>query len=139
VAADADRVPATVAEILRLAAPGGGGGGLPRYASADITVGNLTIRAGDAVSLSPAVAKRDPEAFPDPETFNPARAAGGHLAFGHGPRHCIGAALGRVERQAVFTALPARFPHLGLAVPLDRLHLRADLLTGGLRTLPVRW
>ena len=64
---------------------------------------------------------------------------GGHLAFGYGPRYCIGAALARVELQAVFTALPARFPGLELAVPVDRLELRTDLLTGGLRTLPVRW
>jgi cytochrome P450 len=137
--ADPTRVAGTVEEILRLAAPGGNSGGLPRYAQADITVGDITIRAGDAVVLSPAVANRDPDVFPDPETFDPARATGGHLAFGYGPRYCIGAALARVELQAVFTALPARFPGLELAVPVDRLELRADLLTGGLRTLPVRW
>jgi pentalenolactone synthase len=142
-ATDPTRVATTVEEILRLAAPGGSGGGLPRYAHADITVGSgeeaITIRAGDAVVLSPAVANRDPAAFPDPETFDPNRAVGGHLAFGYGPHYCIGAALARVELQAVFTALPARFPDLRLAVPLDRLQLRADLLTGGLRALPVRW
>jgi pentalenolactone synthase len=33
-AADPTRVPAAVEEVLRLAAPGGGGGGLPRYAHA---------------------------------------------------------------------------------------------------------
>jgi pentalenolactone synthase len=136
-AADPARVAGTVEEILRLAAPGGGGGGLPRYAHADITVGEITIRAGDAVVISPAAANRDPTVFPDPETFDPDRAAGGHLAFGFGPRYCIGAALARVELQAVFAALPARFPHLELAVPVERLELRADLLTGGLRALPV--
>jgi pentalenolactone synthase len=138
-AADPTRVAGTVEEILRLAAPGGGAGGLPRYAHADIAVGGITIRAGDAVVVSPAAANRDPAAFPDPETFDPDRAAGGHLAFGYGPRYCIGAALARVELQAVFAALPARFPDLELAVPFERLELRADLLTGGLRALPVRW
>jgi len=137
-AADPTRVPATVEEILRLAAPGGSGG-LPRYAHADIPVGHVTIRAGDAVVLSPAAANRDPAAFPDPEVFDPDRAAGGHLAFGHGPRYCIGAALARVELQAVFTALPARFPTIELALPVEDLEVRADLLTGGLRALPVRW
>jgi len=137
-AADPTRVPATVEEILRLAAPGGSGG-LPRYPHADIPVGHVTIRAGDAVVLSPAAANRDPAAFPDPEAFDPDRAAGGHLAFGHGPRYCIGAALARVELQAVFTALPARFPTLEPAVPVEELEVRADLLTGGLRALPVRW
>jgi hypothetical protein len=70
----------------------------------------VTIRAGDAVVLSPAAANRDPAAFPDPEAFDPDRAAGGHLAFGHGPRYCIGAALARVELQAVFAALPGPLP-----------------------------
>jgi cytochrome P450 len=135
-AADPTRVAGTVEEILRLAAPGGSGG-LPRYAHADIAVGGITIRAGDAVVVSPAAANRDPAAFPDPETFDPDRAAGGHLAFGYGPRYCIGAALARVELQAVFAALPARFPDMELAVPVERLELRADLLTGGLRALPV--
>jgi pentalenolactone synthase len=137
-AADPTRVPAAVEEILRLAAPGNSGG-LPRYAHADITVGDVTIRAGDAVVLAPAVANRDPAVFTAPETFDPAREAGGHLAFGYGPRYCIGAALARVELQAVFTALPARFSGLELAVPVERLELRTDLLTGGLRSLPVRW
>ena len=101
----------------------------------------MTSRSARATpsSLSPAAANRDPAAFPDPETFDPDRAAGGHLAFGYGPRYCIGAALARVELQAVFAALPARFPTLELAVPVERLELRADLLTGGLRALPVRW
>lgn len=136
--ADPTRVAGTVEEVLRLAAPGGSGG-LPRYAHADIAVGEITIRAGDAVVVSPAAANRDPAVFPDPETFDPDRPGGGHLAFGYGPRYCIGAALARVELQAVFAALPARFPDLELAVPVERLELRADLLTGGLRALPVRW
>jgi cytochrome P450 len=137
-AADPTLVAGTVEEILRLAAPGGGSG-LPRYAHADIAVGQVTIRTGEAVVLSPAAANRDPEVFSDPTVFDPSRPTGGHLAFGYGPRYCIGAALARVELQAVFTALPARFPTLELAIPIERLALRADLLTGGLTTLPVRW
>ncbi|HEY0814437.1 MAG TPA: cytochrome P450 [Pseudonocardia sp.] len=136
-AADPTLVAGTVEEILRLAAPGSNG--LPRYAHADIAVAGTTIHTGDAVILAPAVANRDPAAFPDPTRFDPAHAAGSHLAFGYGPRYCIGAALARVELQAVFGALPARFPTLELAVPLDRLELRTDLLTGGLRNLPVCW
>jgi cytochrome P450 len=77
--------------------------------------------------------------FSYPTTFDPSRTIGAHLAFGYGPRYCIGAALARVELQAVFAALPARFPTLAPAVPFEHLELRADLLTGGLKTLPVRW
>ncbi|MFC5952605.1 cytochrome P450 [Pseudonocardia lutea] len=137
-AADPAPVPDTVEEILRLAAPGGSG--LPRYAHADVEVGGVTIRTGDCVVLAPAAANRDPGAFTDPERFDPGREdARAHLSFGHGPRYCIGASLARVELQAVFTALPARFPGLRLDRPVEDLPLRADLLTGGLDALPVTW
>ncbi|HZV51877.1 MAG TPA: cytochrome P450, partial [Candidatus Dormibacteraeota bacterium] len=62
-----------------------------------------------------------------------------HLAFGHGPRYCIGAPLARVELQAVFERLIPRFPTLRLAVPLERLRTREDVLTGDLEELPVTW
>ena len=62
-----------------------------------------------------------------------------HLAFGHGPYFCVGASLARVELTEVFRALPARFPSLRLAVPRTELELRSDVLTGGLRSLPVTW
>ncbi|GAA1871374.1 cytochrome P450 [Pseudonocardia ailaonensis] len=134
---DPGSVPAAVEEILRLAAPGGGG--LPRYANADIEIAGVHIRRGDAVILTPTAANRDPGVFPDPERFDPGRTERGHLAFGYGGHYCIGASLARVELQSVFTALPVRFPTLALDVPADRLELRADVLTGGLTALPVRW
>ncbi|MCF7551732.1 cytochrome P450 [Pseudonocardia sp. WMMC193] len=123
-----------VEEILRLAAPGGSG--LPRYAHADVEIAGVTIRQGDCVVLAPAAANRDPSTFAAPEAFDPGRDTA-HLSFGYGPRFCIGASLARVELQAVFTALPARFPTLQV-VP-GELRLRADLLTGGLDALPVTW
>lgn len=133
-----DRVVGAVEEILRLAAPASGAG-LPRYAHADIDIAGARIRTGDAVLLSATAANRDPAAFADPETFDIAREPGPHLSFGHGSRYCIGASLARVELQEVFTALPRRFPTLELAVPVDQLRLRADVLTGGLVELPVTW
>lgn len=39
----------------------------------------------------------------------------------------------------MFRALPARFPSLRPAVPRADLRLRTDVLTGGLRALPVTW
>lgn len=135
--ADPALVGSAVEEILRMAAPASGG--LPRYAHADIDIAGVTIRAGDAVLLTASVANRDPAAFPEPDRFDITRDPNPHLAFGHGPRYCIGASLARVELQAVFSALPTRFPTLRLAVPVDQLHLRTDLLTGGLTSLPVTW
>ncbi|ODU04810.1 MAG: cytochrome [Pseudonocardia sp. SCN 72-86] len=137
-AADPGAARAAVEEVLRLAAPSGGGG-LPRYAQADVEIAGVTIATGDAVLLAAGVANRDPARFADPDRFDPARESNLHLAFGHGAHYCIGAALARVELEAVFSALPQRFPGLALDVDTATLALRTDLLTGGLDTLPVRW
>ena len=134
---DSGLVEGAVEEILRMAVPGSGG--LPRYAQHDIDLAGVTIRAGDAVLLTSAVANRDDATFPDPNRFDITRTPNPHLSFGHGPRFCIGASLARIELHAVFTALPRRFPTLQLAVPFEELQLRTDVLIGGLAALPVRW
>jgi pentalenolactone synthase len=126
-----------VEEILRLA--GGSGGGLPRYAREDIQIGGITIRAGEAVLLSIAAANRDGHAFAEPDAFKTDREPNPHLAFGYGGRYCIGAALARLELQAVFGALFGCFPTLRLAVPWDALRVRTHVLTGGVESLPVAW
>jgi pentalenolactone synthase len=133
---DPDAVPRAVEEILRVAAPAGVG--VPRYARADIDIGGVTIRSGDAVLLTGTSANRDPAAFPDPHRFDIRRDPNPHLSFGYGPHYCIGAGLARVELREVFAALPARFPSMRPAVPLASLRVR-DTLTGGLSSLPVTW
>jgi pentalenolactone synthase len=81
----------------------------------------------------------DRSVFADPHRFDVARPAGAHLAFGHGGRYCIGAPLARIELQAVFSQLVSRFPTMRLAVPVEELKVRNDLLTGGFAELPVAW
>jgi pentalenolactone synthase len=127
-----------VEEILRVATPGGSGAVL-RYAGADIDIAGGYIRRGDAVLLAFPAANRDPDVFPEPDAFDISRSANAHLTFGHGARYCIGAGLARVELQAVFGALPRRFPTLKLAVPMDEVQWRSDMVTGGLAALPVSW
>lgn len=126
-----------VEEILRV--PGKGGGGIPRYARTDLEVDGVPIRAGELVLLDNGAANHDPAVFPDPDRADITRAAAAHLTFGHGARYCIGAPLARIELQAVFTQLATRFPSLRLAVEVDELTMRHDVLTGGLAELPVRW
>jgi pentalenolactone synthase len=113
--------------------------GLPRYANADIELAGDTIRAGDLVLLDLQDANLDAQRFPVPEAFDIARVDNPHVAFGHGPYYCIGAPLARIELQALFGTLFQRFPTLRLAVPVERLHPRSHLLTGGLAALPVTW
>ncbi|MEU0565096.1 cytochrome P450 [Nonomuraea sp. NPDC005983] len=136
--ADPGLAPAAVEEILRLAAPSLHG--LPRYAHEDIPFGDVTIRRGEAVVITTGAANRDERIFPDADTFDLRRPPGDpHLAFGYGPRFCIGASLARVELEAVFSRLFQRFPDLSLAVPFEELRTNDDKLTGGFAELPVRW
>jgi cytochrome P450 len=62
-----------------------------------------------------------------------------HLAFGHGPHHCVGAALARMELQIALRTLLTSMPTLRLAVPADQLRWRPGMLMRTLEELPVTW
>lgn len=134
---DPGLIPAAVEEMLR--APGTGGGGIPRYARADLQISGARVRAGDLVLLDNGAANHDPKVFPDPDPFEVTRQAASHLTFGHGPRYCTGAPLARIELKAVFSQLIPRFPGMRLAVPVEQLTLDSGSLTRGLTRLPVTW
>ncbi|MBO3746854.1 cytochrome P450 [Streptosporangiaceae bacterium NEAU-GS5] len=137
-AKDAALAPGAVEEILRLASSTDTS--LLRYAHEDVEIAGVTIKAGDAVSVSVIAANRDEEVFEDAERFDIGREAyDQHLGFGYAMRYCLGASLARVELRAVFSTLPRRFPTLELAVPREELTRRADRVTGGFRELPVVW
>ncbi|MFI7695743.1 cytochrome P450 [Nonomuraea sp. NPDC049655] len=135
---DPGLAPAAVEEILRMAVPSLHG--LPRYAHEDIEIDGRTIRRGEAVVLNTGVANRDEQVYPDPDTFVIGRPpADPHLAFGYGPRFCIGASLARVELEAVFSRLFQRLPGLRLAVPVAELPRNEGRITQGFARLPVTW
>jgi cytochrome P450 len=54
-------------------------------------------------------------------------------------RYCVGAPLARIELQPAFARLVSRVPGLRLAVWVQELMSRDDVLTGGLTELLVRW
>lgn len=134
---DPTLMPDAVEEILRVVTTGGGL--ITRYTRTDLDVDGVRIPAGDAGMLTPAVANRNPDAFTAPDRFDITRRPNPHLAFGNGRHFCLGAGLARMELEVVFTTLLHRFPTLRLAVPLDRLRLRGEAVTGGLAELPVTW
>jgi cytochrome P450 len=113
--------------------------GLPRYANTDFAFDGVTIRTGELVMLGLRWANLDEQRFPEPDRFDVHRIRNPHLTFGHGPRFCVGAPLARIELQMLFPALLKRFPTLRLAVPIESLRGRDELLTGGLLELPVTW
>jgi len=90
-----------------------------RFRSAATAVGRMVaepierhgerLEPGMPIMLSLWGANRDDAAYPRAETFDPAQHADiPHLAFGHGPHHCLGAALARAELQEALTALSGR-------------------------------
>ncbi|MFI6849651.1 cytochrome P450 [Kitasatospora sp. NBC_00085] len=83
-----------------------------RIAGAPTTVAGVDIRKGQAVLLSLGAANRDPEQFPDPDELDVTRATTGHLAFGYGIHHCLGAPLARMEAAIAIGRLLERFPRL---------------------------
>ncbi|GIX16981.1 MAG: hypothetical protein KatS3mg119_1167 [Rhodothalassiaceae bacterium] len=100
--ADPSLLPGFVEESLRL---DGSVAMMVRVAAADLSLGPLRIPRARVVIAGIAVANRDPEVFPAPDRFDPARDPNPHLAFGRGHHHCLGAALARIHATALIEAL----------------------------------
>ena len=113
--------------------------GIPRTTTRDVEVGGIAIPADSLVILALATANRDPRFLADGDRLDVTRDAAGHVAFGHGVHHCLGAPLARMEMRIAFPALLRRFPRLALAVPFDEVEFRAFHFIYGLRSLPLTW
>jgi cytochrome P450 len=134
---DPGRVPPAVEELLRWL--GIVHSGIPRTTTVDVELAGQTIPAGSLVVFALPAANRDPDLVADPDRLDVTRSAAGHLAFGHGVHHCLGAPLARMEMRIAFPALLRRFPDLALAVPFEEVGFRAYHFVYGLHALPVRW
>jgi cytochrome P450 len=93
---------------------------LPREATEDVTIGGFDVPRGATVHVALYVTHHDARWFPEPEAFRPARCddesawpKGAYLAFGAGPRACIGRGFALMEGVAA------------LATVLQRIELRA--------------
>ncbi len=111
--------------------------GVARTARVDLELAGQPIAAGDLLlcslpSVNRAVGER-------PDELDVARGAPGHVAFGHGVHHCIGAPLARMELRIALPALLRRFPGLALAVPDEELAYRELHTAYGVHALPVTW
>ncbi|MFF2576761.1 cytochrome P450 family protein [Streptomyces goshikiensis] len=110
-----------------------------RHAAEPLEIAGVRIPAGDSVMLSLASASRDPAHFPDPDRFDIRRPARGHLAFGHGVHHCLGAPLARLEGRIALATLLRRLPDLTLATDPDSVERRPGAMLRGVAALPVSW
>ena len=131
-------VPDAVEELLRYV-PLGAAAAFARYATEDLELGGVRIRAGEPVIAAMSSANRDATVFDQPDRLDITRGAGPHIGFGHGVHHCLGAQLARMELQVALGALLARLPELRPAVDEKQLEWKSGLLVRGLRALPVTW
>jgi cytochrome P450 len=105
--ADAALVPAAVEETLRYDTSTQA---LARVLTRDVELHGTTLPAGAKGLLLFGSANRDERRWDEPERFDLDRNPAGHLAFGHGIHHCLGAALARLEARV---ALEVLLPVLG--------------------------
>jgi cytochrome P450 len=133
--ADPTLVPNAVEEFLRYDGPVNLA--TFRYTTEPVEIGGTTIPKGEVVLVSLVSANRDPERYGEPARLDVTRDPAGHVAFGHGIHHCLGAPLARLEGEIAFRTLLDRFPGLALAGDPAILGWRQSTLIHGLVRLPV--
>lgn len=101
----------------------------PRACSKDITLGGVHIKAGDGMMFGVSGANRDPKYWDNPAQFDPTRARGTVLSFGHGEHFCLGTHLARRELEVGIRALFRRFPDMRL-VPDKPVEMIRAVLRG---------
>jgi cytochrome P450 len=120
VARERDHAEAVFDEAIRLHSP-------VRFSArtliADVELDGHRLRGGDVVALFFSAANHDPRHFPNPDHFDPGRARGHHVGFGHGAHYCLGASLSLVAG----------------AIVLQRIAQRGDTLTTDVTPATTAW
>ena len=98
--------PSAVEELIRYDTPVRV---IPRHTTAEITIGDTIVPAGSNLLLSMSAVNRDPARYLRPDELILDREDPAVLAFGHGPHHCLGAALARMELRVALQAVVERF------------------------------
>lgn len=136
VRADRSLVPGAIEEFLRYEGPVNTAS--LRYTTEAVELGEVVIPENELVVVALASANRDDAQYPDGDSLDVRRQAGGNLAFGHGIHYCVGAPLARLEAQIAFDQLFTRFPDMRLAADPADFRWRPGTVLRGLESLPVR-
>lgn len=108
-----------------------------RYATQDVSIGDVQIGRGDLVVVSLAGANRDPAVFPDPDRFDPRRDnLRRQLAFAQGPHVCIGLHVARLQARCA-AAEVLRLP--GVRLDVGRTSDPVGLVFRKPRSVGARW
>ncbi|MBK7948861.1 MAG: cytochrome P450 [Deltaproteobacteria bacterium] len=134
---DPANIDRAVEESLRYEAPVAF---LWRTARADSQIGSTPVFKGEHIMCHITAGNRDPEAYPDPETFRLDRIdPPEHLAFGSGPHLCLGNHLTRLIGRVVLEEALAVMAKTKLELAPDYVwHCVNHLQEYGPEQLPVR-
>ena len=126
-----------IEEVLRLESPVQS---LMRATAKDVDIGGTMIPAGSLINIRYAAANRDERRFDnatevDLERKNP----GGHMAFGSGKHHCLGAPLARRELFWSFTALLDRVDDMWFAEGKNEFRYHPHYLLRSLQELHIEF
>ncbi|MGY1838140.1 MULTISPECIES: cytochrome P450 [unclassified Modestobacter] len=103
-----------------------------RYAPVPVTIRDLEVEAGSWVFVSTRAAQRDPEVFPDPDSYRLDRDAKRPPMFGAGPYNCLGQNLARAEIEETVLAVADAYPDIQLTGAWGRRRTNAVSETTGL-------
>jgi cytochrome P450 len=100
-----------------------------------VAVDGVDVPAGEKVLLFLAAANRDPRHWDEPDRFDIARKASGHMGFGSGIHACVGRMVARMEGEVLLRALARRVKAIELDGEPERL---LNNTLRGLTRLPMR-
>ncbi len=103
-----------------------------RVTTRDVHVAGRDVPAGTQVVINWTRANRDPEAFGDPDRYDPEGNADKNLVYGTGPHACPGRPLATLELRVLTRALLSRF-----RVEAAGEGVRAQFPLGGWESLPI--
>ena len=119
-------------EFLRFFTPAPGDA---RTVSEDTELNGVTLKEGQRLWLSWAMANRDPALFGDPDDVVLDRKANRHLSFGLGVHRCIGSNVARTVFKAMLIAVLDRMPDYQ-CVAEGTMHYDSIGVIQGMRHLP---
>ncbi len=88
-----------------------------RYASEELVFNGRSYPRGAKFGLLYGSANRDPDQFPNPDTFDVTRDPNRHVAFGRGAHLCLGNHLSRLDMEVIFLSILRNTKHIQLSGP----------------------
>jgi cytochrome P450 len=110
-----------------------------RYAREELTIAGTNIPQGDLVVAALGSANHDESKFDQPATLMLDRQNNKHVGFGSGIHYCLGAPLARLEASIAFQVLFDRLPNIRLAVSAEDLQWHSNVVTRGMKAIPIKF